>query len=74
MISFNFVTAKHFGKYFISPPSYHYLQTSLQSLLEIPLKLIATALQLLTTDIRRNLELLHSRRTDAHRRAKELRL
>ena len=34
--------------------------------LEAPLKLIATVLQLLATDISRNLEFLHSRRTDTH--------
>ena len=39
--------------------------------LEAPLKLIAAVLQLLTTDISRNLEFLHSRRTDTHWRAKK---
>ena len=39
--------------------------------LEAPLKLIATVLQLLTTDISRNLELLYSRRTDTHWRTKK---
>ena len=34
-----------------------------QRFLETPLKLIAAVLQLLTTDIRRNLEFLYSRRT-----------
>jgi hypothetical protein len=37
-----------------------------KSFLEAPLKLITAVLQLLTTDISRNLELLHSRRTDTH--------
>ena len=43
------------------------LKPVLQRFLEAPLKLVSTVLQLLTTDIRRNLEILHSRRTDAHR-------
>ena len=42
-----------------------------QRFLEAPLKLIATVLQLLTTDIDRNLELLHSRRTDTHWQTKK---
>ena len=42
------------------------LKPVLQSLLKAPLKLIATVLQLLATDISRNLEFLHSRRTDTH--------
>ena len=39
--------------------------------LEAPLKLITTVLQLLTTDISRNLEFLYSCRTDTHWRAKK---
>ena len=39
--------------------------------LEAPLKLITAVLQLLTTDISRNLEFLYSRRTDTHWRAKK---
>lgn len=39
--------------------------------LETPLKLIAAFLQLLTTDISRNLEFLYSRRTDTHWRTKK---
>ena len=39
--------------------------------LKTPLKLITAVLQLLTTDISRNLEFLHSRGTDAHRRTKK---
>ena len=42
-----------------------------KSFLETPLKLITTVLQLLTTDIGRNLEFLHSRRTDTHWRTKK---
>ena len=42
------------------------LKPVLQSLLKAPLKLIPAVLQLLTTDISRNLEFLHSRRTDTH--------
>ena len=37
-----------------------------QRFLKTPLKLITAVLQLLTTDISRNLEFLHSRRTDTH--------
>ena len=42
-----------------------------QRFLKAPLKLIAAVLQLLTTDISRNLEFLHSRRTDTHWRTKK---
>ena len=42
-----------------------------KSFFEAPLKLITAVLQLLTTDISRNLEFLHSRRTDTHWRAKK---
>ena len=42
-----------------------------QRFLKAPLKLITTVLQLLTTDISRNLEFLYSRRTDTHWRAKK---
>lgn len=42
-----------------------------QRFLEAPLKLITAVFQLLTTDISRNLELLHFRRTDTHWRAKK---
>lgn len=42
-----------------------------QRFLKAPLKLITAVLQLLTTDISRNLELLHSGRTDTHWRTKK---
>lgn len=42
-----------------------------QRFLETPLKLITAVLQLLTTDISRNLEFLHSCRTDTHWRTKK---
>ena len=42
-----------------------------QRFLKAPLKLITAILQLLTTDISRNLEFLHSRGTDTHWRTKK---
>ena len=42
-----------------------------EGFLKAPLKLITAVLQLLTTDIRRNLEFLYSRRTDTHWRTKK---
>ena len=42
-----------------------------QCFLKAPLKLITAVLQLLATDISRNLEFLNSRRTDTHWRAKK---
>ena len=63
--------ANHCPSNLLQPLLVIILEPVSQRFLETPLKLITAVLQLLTTDIRRNLELLHSRRTDTHRRAKK---